>query len=185
MSEQSGREESPPFEVRLPTKAAVLGTTGVVLLGLIFLVVETFNLTPPILEGYPGDAFFPRLVLGFCIIWAVIILTRGIFLSQAAAAARVEAPYVALHWLEFVSIIVLVLLYGLLLEPVGFEITTLVLMMALLVPRLLAAPGTTLARATLAGLALSLATMLILYAGLGPALKIGLPLKFLPIYIEP
>ena len=184
MSERRDEGLPGPFDVTVPMRAAVLSTVGIVLLGLIFLVVETYNMTPPILEGYPGDAFFPRLVLAFCIVWAVIILARGIFLSQAAAAARVEASYVALHWLEFVSVIALVLLYALLLEPVGFEITTVVLMMALLVPRLLAAPGRTPARAVLAGLALSLATMLILYAGLGPALKIGLPLQFLPTYIE-
>lgn len=166
-------------------RPAVLATVGLVLLGLILLYVETYNMTPPILEGYPGDAFFPRLVLAFCIVWAVIILARGIFLSQAAAAARVEAPYVSLHWLEFASVIGLVLVYAILLERVGFEITTVVLMMALLVPRLLAAPGTTLARAMLVGLALSVATMLILYAGLGPGLKTALPLQFLPLYIKP
>ena len=183
MSERQTERVSAPFEVTVPMRAAVLGTVGAVLVGLILLYVETYNMTPPILQGYPGDAFFPRLVLGFCIVWAVIILARGIFMSQKAAAARYEAPSLSLHWLEYASIVALVLLYALLLEPIGFEITTVVLMMALLVPRVLAAPGTTLARATLAGFALSLATMLILYAGLGPALKIGLPLKFLPIYI--
>ena len=173
-----------PFDLAVPMRAAVLSTVGAVLLGLIFLYVETYNMTPPILEGYPGDAFFPRLVLGFCIIWALVILVRGMFLSQAAAAARLEAPYVALHWLEFVSVIALVLLYALVLEPVGFEIATVVLMMALLVPRLLAVPGTTWARASVVGFALSAAAMLILYAGLGFGLKIGLPLTFLPFYIK-
>jgi len=162
----------------------VLATVSLVLIGLIYLVVGTYNMMPPILPGYPGDAFFPRLVLGFCLVWAAIIVARGVFLSQAAAAARREAPYVDLHWLEFASVIALVLLYAVLLEPVGFEITTVVLMMVLLVPRLIAGPGVTLARAVLQGFALSVATMLILYAGLGPALKIGLPLLFLPIYFQ-
>ncbi|MDH3287451.1 MAG: tripartite tricarboxylate transporter TctB family protein [Betaproteobacteria bacterium] len=184
MSDRTKRGASGAFEIKVPTRAALLSTAGVILLGLSFLSVETYNMMPPILPGYPGDAFFPRLVLGFCVIWAVIILARSIFLSQAAAAARYEAPYVVLHWLEFASVIVLVLLYALLVEPVGFEITTVVLMMALLVPRLLAGPRATPARAALLALALSLATMLILYAGLGPGLKIGLPLKFLPTYIQ-
>jgi putative tricarboxylic transport membrane protein len=184
MSSREVQKASSPFEIKVPMRAALLSTAGVILLGLIFLVVETYNMMPAILPGYPGDAFFPRLVLGFCVIWTVIVLARGIFLSQAAAAARYEAPYVTLHWLEFASVIALVLLYALLVEPVGFEITTVVLMMALLIPRLLAGPRATPRRAALLALALSLVTMLILYAGLGPALKIGLPLKFLPTYIQ-
>jgi hypothetical protein len=184
MSSRGVQEASSRFEIRVPTRAALLSTAGVVLLGLIFLVFETYNMTPAILPGYPGDAFFPRLVLGFCVIWAVIILARGIFLSQAAAAARYEVPYVTLHWLEFASVVALVLLYALLVEPVGFEITTVLLMLALLVPRLLAGPRATPTRAAMLALALSLATMLILYAGLGPGLKIGLPLKFLPTYLK-
>jgi putative tricarboxylic transport membrane protein len=163
---------------------AVLGTVFLILLGLVLLFVETYNMMPPILPGYPGDAFFPRLVLVYCLVWAGIIVARGVFLSQAAAAARREASHIDLHWLEFASVVALVLLYAILLEPVGFEITTVVLMMALLVPRLLAGPQATLPRALLLGFSLSVATMLILYLGLGPALKIGLPLSFLPIYFQ-
>jgi hypothetical protein len=173
-----------PFEIRVRTRWAVLATVSLVLIALIFLFVETYNMMPPVLPGYPGDAFFPRLVLGYCLVWAVIIVARAVFLRQAAAAARREVPYIELHWLEFASVIALVLIYAVLLEPVGFEITTVALMMVLLIPRLLAGRHATLPRAVLQAFALSVATMLILYAGLGPALKIGLPLMFLPIYFQ-
>jgi hypothetical protein len=182
MSERE-RSASSPFVLKLPMKASVLGTTAVILAGLVLLYIETFNMTPSNLPGYPGDAFYPRAVLAFCIIWAVIILARGIFLPLEAAAVHQEAPTLSVHWPEFVSVILLVLLYAWLVEPVGFEITTTALMMVLLVPRLLAAPDARLAPALLQGFALSAAAMLILYVGLGPSLKIGLPLRFLPIYI--
>jgi hypothetical protein len=183
----SGQENqsasSSPFMISLPMKAALLSTTGLILLGLVALYADTYNMVPPSLPGYPGDAFFPRVVLIFSGIWAAIILLRGMVLSQAAATRYDEAPNLAVHWLEFVSVIVLVLLYAKLLEPVGFEITTVVLMMALLVPRVMAGPGMTPARAVLQSLGLSVGAMFILYAGLGPALKIGMPLRFLPTYI--
>jgi hypothetical protein len=184
VSNRVNQDASSPFELTVPMKATLLSATGLLLLGFVFLYVETYNMMPAILPGYPGDAFFPRLVLGFCMIWAVILLVRGSFLSQEAAAAGYEALHLSLHWLEFVSVAVLVLLYAFLLEPVGFEVTTVVFLMVLLVPRLLAGPGARPARAVLLALALSLATMLILYLGLGPALKIALPLKFLPIYFQ-
>jgi hypothetical protein len=182
-SQQAGRHASSPFVLTVPMKASVLVTTALILLGLVALFFDTYNMAPSNLPGYPGDAFFPRAVLVFSAVWAAIILVRGWFLPHAAAAAYRESPYLSLHWLEFVSVIVLVLLYAELLEPVGFEITTVAFMMVLLVPRLMALPGMRLARAMAQAFALSAAAMLTLYAGLGPALKIGLPLRFLPTYL--
>jgi hypothetical protein len=181
MPEQKMRDTTSLFELRVPMRAAVLVSTGLILVGLVYLYYETYNMSPSIQEGYPGDAFFPRIALIFSMIWAVIILVRGIFLSQEAAAVGNEEPYVSAHWLEFVSVVVLVLLYALLLERIGFEIMTVVFMMILLVPRLqvMSTPR----QALLRGFALSLVTMLILYVALGPVLKIPLPLTFLPIYI--
>ncbi|HUF82755.1 MAG TPA: tripartite tricarboxylate transporter TctB family protein [Burkholderiales bacterium] len=183
MPHQASQDAASRFVLTMPMKASLLATTGLILMGLVALYVDTYNMVPPSLPGYPGDAFFPRAVLIFSGIWAAIILLRGLFLSQAAATRHEEAPYFTVHWPEFVSVIVLVLVYAELLEPVGFEITTIVFMMVLLIPRLMAGPGVKPARAMLQALGLSMAAMLILYAGLGPALKIGLPLRFLPTYI--
>jgi hypothetical protein len=55
--------------------------------------------------------------------------------------------------------------------------------MVLLVPRLLVGSGVKPLRAILLALALSVTTMLVLYLGLGPMLKIDLPLKFLPVFL--
>lgn len=183
MSQQAGKVASSPFELKVPMKASVLATTALVLLGFVALYVDTYNMVPSSLPGYPGDAFFPRAVLIFSAAWAAIMLARGFFLPQSAAASYEESPHFTLHWLEFAWVIALVLLYAVLLEPVGFEITTVVFMMVLLVPRLMAPPRMRLGKAVAQSFALSLGAMLILYAGLGPALKIGLPLRFLPTYL--
>lgn len=181
MTEENENSASPSFELKVPMRAAVLATTALILGGLVYLYYETYAMQPPYEPGYPGDAFFPRLALGFSIIWALIVLGRGFFLPPEAQSAGGEDPYLQAHWLEFASIVVFVYLYALLLEPVGFEIMTIVLMMCLLVPRMRAESAPR--GALLLGFLLSLATMLILYLGLVPMLNIPLPLKFLPIYI--
>lgn len=176
-------EATSPFVLTLPTKATLLVTVGLVLLGLVFLYAETYNMTPSYLPGYPGDAFFPRAVIIFSAFWALVILLRGLLLSQEAAAVGSEPPSVSVHWLEFLSILVMVLLYAQLLRLVGFEILTVLLLTVLLVPRLLVGGGASLVRATVQALVLSVATMLLLYVALGPFLKIALPLKFLPVFL--
>lgn len=175
---------SAPFMLSLPVNASLLTAAALIVFGLVVLYVETYNMAPPNLPGFPGDAFFPRVVIAYSVTWAAIILVRAVLLYRVKATVRQEgeAQCISLHWLEFISVCVLVLLYAFLLEPVGFEITTVVFMMVLLVPRLLAGSQARLAQAVLYGLALSVAAMLVLYAGLGPALKIGLPLLFLPTY---
>jgi hypothetical protein len=183
MSELESRDAGFPFILTVPTKAAMLTTVGLILLGLVLLYYETYNMVPSFLLGYPGDAFFPRVVLVFTMFWAVVILIRGLFLAHEAAAVGDEEPYISVHWLEFTSILVLGLLYAQLLRHVGFEILTVVLLMILLVPRLLAGPGAQPVQAVLQGLALSVTTMLVLYLALGPFLKIALPLQFLPVFL--
>ena len=87
MTEEKENGASPSFELKVPMRAAVLTTTALILGGLAFLYYETYAMQPPYEPGYPGDAFFPRLALGFSIIWAVIILGRGFFLPPEAQAA--------------------------------------------------------------------------------------------------
>ena len=111
------------------------------------------------------------------LIWA--LFAADLVVRVAISPRRIE--YLRGHWLEFVSIVAFVYLYAVLLEPIGFEIMTIALMMCLLVPRMRveSAPR----GALLMGFLLSLVTMIVLYLGLVPMLKIPLPLKFLPVYI--
>jgi hypothetical protein len=181
MTEQDDGRSASRFEITVPALATLLVTTAGILIGLVLLYIETGNMAPSMLEGYAGDAFYPRLVIGFTAVWAVIILARGFLLSRHAAT-RVAEPDFPLYWPELVWVAALVTAYALLVEPVGFEITTVVLMMALLVPRMLVVPGARLSGAMARAFALSAVSMLILYAGLGAGLKIGLPLLFLPVH---
>ena len=131
-----------------------------VFLGFAFLFYETFNMMKPILPGYPGDAFFPRLAVGYTLIIAALILLRGILLPRFAVAPG-EPSHVSVHWLEFLSVAALVLVYAELLPPVGFELTTLGFMLILLVPRFAVQHG--LVQSVVKAVALTIPTILILY----------------------
>lgn len=169
------------FELTLPTLPTVLITTGMIFLGFAFLFYETFNMMKPILPGYPGDAFFPRLAVGYTLIIAALILLRGILLPRFAVAPG-EPSHVSVHWLEFLSVAVLVLIYAELLPPVGFELTTLGFMLILLVPRFAVQYG--LVQSVVKAVALTIPTILILYGVFALLLGIHLPLLFLPRYIQ-
>jgi len=169
------------FELTLPTLPTVLITTGMIFLGFAFLFYETFNMMKPILPGYPGDAFFPRLAVGYTLIIAALILLRGILLPRFAVAPG-EPSHVSVHWLEFLSVAALVLVYAELLPPVGFELTTLGFMLILLVPRFAVQHG--LVQSVVKAVALTIPTILILYGVFALLLGIHLPLLFLPRYIQ-
>lgn len=163
-------------------KASVVVVTAAIFIWFAFMLYETTNMTPPILPGYPGDSFFPRLVLMFGLICAVTILIKATLRPRGAQLAPGEAPTFSIHWLEFLTVCVLVTAYGVLLVPVGFEIMTFVLMLALLGPRM-AAGSDHPTRSLGYAFALSLATTLFAYVGFGLLLRIPLPLLFLPRYI--
>lgn len=182
MSDQTDSEGRSRFELTLPMKASVVVVTIAVLVWFLYMLYETTNMTPPILPGYPGDSFFPRLVLIFGLICAATILIKAMLTPRGAQLAAGEAPTFSIHWLEFLTVCVLVAAYGVLLVPVGFEIATFVLMLALLGPRMMALsdhPGRSLGYAFL----LSAATTLFAYVGFGLLLRIPLPLQFLPRHI--
>ena len=168
------------FELTLPTLPTVLITTGMIFLGFACLFYETFNMMKPILPGYPGDAFFPRLAVGYTLVIAALILLRGILLPRYAAAPG-ESSHVSVNWLEFLSVAALVLLYAQLLPPMGFELTTLAFMLILLVPRFAVEHG--LVKSVVKSVALTIPTVLILYGVFALLLGIHLPLLFLPRHI--
>ncbi|MGI9295767.1 MAG: tripartite tricarboxylate transporter TctB family protein [Pseudomonadales bacterium] len=171
------------FESKIPMRPAVLVATFLILVWLLFMLYETTNMTPPILLGYPGDAFFPRIVLIYALICAGFILIRGLLLPRGASLFAGEAATYSIHWPEFATVCVLVLAYGLLLEPVGFEISTFALLMILLTPRIRAGQ-VPLGRSLIYALALALPTTFISYVSFGLLLRIPLPLLFLPRYIQ-
>ena len=69
------------------------------------------------------------------------------------------------------------------LNLVGFEIVTVVLMTVILAPRI-AVGGVSVARSIVYALGIALVTTLIFYVAFGLLLRIPLPLFFLPRYIQ-
>ena len=183
VSDQTDSGVRSRFELTLPMKASVVVVTAVIFCWFLFMLYETTNMMPPILRGYPGDSFFPRLVLLFGLICAATILIKAALTPRGAQLAANEASSFSLHWLEFLIVCALVIAYGLLLVPVGFEIATFVLMLALLGSRMVAGSDHP-ARSLGYAFALSLATMLVTYVGFGLLLRIALPLHFFPRYIQ-
>src|SRR5690606_15348686 len=120
--------------------------------------------------------------LGFTILFALIILGRGLLLPQEAAAAGEESPFFEVHWLEFAGVCALVLVYANLLAPVGFEITTTAFLTILLGPRLRQEMSAGRAAAQAVGLAVL--TTLLLYGCFVLFLGISLPLLFLPPFLN-
>ena len=88
MSDQTVGEKRSRFELTLPMKASVVVVTAVILGWFVFMLYETTNMTPPILPGYPGDSFFPRLVLIFGLICAATILIKAMLRPRGGFAWR-------------------------------------------------------------------------------------------------
>lgn len=183
MQENSEQKERSRFEFNVPMRPAVLIATVLVLAWLAFMAYETTNMLPPILPGYPGDSFFPRLVIIFAAICALIVLLKGVLVPRGAQLAAGENSSFPLRWLDFASVCILVVAYGEMLEPVGFEIVTFVLMTAILAPRI-AVGGLGVARSIVYAMGMALATTFVFYVAFGLLLRIPLPLLFLPRYIQ-
>ena len=183
MSDGIKSQTSSRFESVVPMKPAVLVATFLIFVWLLFMLYETTNMAPAILPGYPGDAFFPRMVLVYGLICAGFILVRGLLLPRGTALTTGEAESFSIHLPEFAVVCLLVIAYSMLLTPIGFEITTFVLMMILLTPRIQAG-GLGFRRSILYALGLAVPTTLICYVAFGLILRIPLPLQFLPRYIQ-
>lgn len=161
-------------------RKADLVVVGAFTVALLFLLDHTRTFAPPLLEGYPGDAFFPRLVLGFTLFWAGVILLRRLF--QAVAALPVDDPPFRLDGREFTVALAAVVAYALLLEPVGFEVATALLLAGLLIPRYRVEMPLTRAVAWAVGVAL--ATVAVCWLVFVILLNVDMPLLVLPRYLS-
>ncbi len=166
-------------ELKLNKKQAVFVITILISLGLVLISYETFNMSPPLLPGYPGDAFYPRLVIGFTAIWCIVILARGWRSEHQENAELRSSNEFSFHAGEFLSVTIAVLAYALLLKPLGFEISTFLFLFFLLYPRMQKGVASGLTWSII----LSIVTILLLWAIFGFGLKVQLPVKFLPLYI--
>lgn len=166
--------------IRIPKRPAIMATAVLILLGLGFLYLDTFDMMPSLLPGYPGDAFFPRLILGFTAIFGALVLALGWRSIRRGEPAEISyGSDASLDWMETAIVTILSLAYALLVAPVGFEIATTAYVAALLAPRLIMPWPRALALALLA----AVATTAFLYLVFVIGLKVSVPLLFLPQYL--
>ena len=166
--------------IKINSKKIVLFISIFFLFFLIFLFYETTNMSKSILPGYPGDAFFPRLILIFSFFWTSILLLQNLiknlslFKSSDEKETDIEIYYKDITFLFLISII-----YILFLDRVGFEILTFFFLFVLLVNRLDLNLGKSIFYSTI----ISFVSMMIFWFVFIIFLKIPFSLKFLPFLL--
>lgn len=166
--------------IQINSKKIVLFISLFFLVFLIFLFYETTNMSKSILPGYPGDAFFPRLILIFSIFWTAILLFQNLIKnfsllkSSEDKETDIEIYFKDIAFLFFISII-----YILFLDIIGFEILTFSFLFVLLVNRLDLNLGKSIFYSSL----ISFISMIIFWFVFIIFLKIPFALKFLPFLL--
>ena len=166
--------------IKINSKKIVLFISLFFLVFLIFLFYETTNMSKSILPGYPGDAFFPRLILIFSIFWTAILLFQNLIKnfsllkSSEDKETDIEIYFKDIAFLFFISII-----YILFLDIIGFEILTFSFLFVLLVNRL----DLNLRKSIFYSSLISFISMIIFWFVFIIFLKIPFALKFLPFLI--
>ena len=166
--------------IKINSKKIVLFISLFFLVFLIFLFYETTNMSKSILPGYPGDAFFPRLILIFSIFWTAILLFQNLIKnfsllkSSEDKETDIEIYFKDIAFLFFISII-----YILFLDIIGFEVLTFSFLFVLLVNRLDLNLGKSIFYSSL----ISFISMIIFWFVFIIFLKIPFALKFLPFLL--
>ena len=166
--------------IKFKNKNIVLFLSIFFLIFLTFLFYETSNMSKSILPGYPGDAFFPRLILLFTFFWSVILFLQNTFKKNILIKSKetnddiIEIYFKDIFFLFFISII-----YILFLDLIGFEILTFAFLFILLVSRL----DLNLRKSVLYSSIISFISMIVFWLTFIIFLRIPFPLKFLPFLI--
>jgi hypothetical protein len=153
--------------LRLARSSTEVVTALAILLGAIYLVHLTFYFQHVTQAGYAGGRLFPQIALG------VLILCAGKLLLEHLVRRRQRpAPDSAIDLDAggLVPVVAVTIAYALLLERIGFELSTFALMLALLGPRI----------KLVHALWASALTSLVVYAVFALMLQVDLPLRFLP-----
>lgn len=166
------------MQIAISKRLATIAVTLATFLFFVILLWRTFGFAPSMLPGYPGDAFFPRLIIGFGLIWCGVLLFR---LSKGSdLIVTDEHSEVLVPLRSFSLICCYVLGYVLLLDGIGFEITTFLFLSALFATRLRGNQSQRLFRT----LFISFITTIFCWAIFAIVLNVNFPVKLLPNYID-
>lgn len=153
---------------------AEAATYAVLLVGLGYLYWLTFFFGKSPVRGYPGAAFFPRLILYFSIAATIAALVAAISNGIGSKIGN-AAPRFEFKLREFTLTVLAIGAFIGLLPVLGFEITSFGLMLVLLAVRF---------DGWAQALAGALLTTLVFYFVFVLMLGVPLPLRFLPSYVS-
>ena len=90
-----------------------------------------------ILPGYPGDAFFPRLILIFSLFWTLILLLQNLIknLSLFKSSDDKETD-IEIYFKDIIFLFLISIIYIMFLDLIGFEILTFLFLFVFLVNRI-------------------------------------------------
>lgn len=156
--------------LRLAYATAEAATAIAVLLGSLYLLELTFHFTHATKAGYAGAALFPQIAIGLLIVCSGKMLVEYLLDRWRGRADPVE---IDLDIAGLVPMVAVALAYTLLIEPVGFEICTFMLLVVLLGRRM----------RLVNTVWISAVATAIIYAVFVLLLQVDLPLLFLPAYL--
>ena len=157
--------------LRLSYAAAEAATALAALLGSLYLLELTFHFTHATKAGYAGAALFPQIAIGLLIVCSGKMLVQ--YLLERWRGRTDSTTEIDLDIAGLVPMVAIALAYALLLEHVGFEICTFVLMVILLGRRM----------RLVNTVWISAVATAIIYAVFALLLQVDLPLLFLPAYL--
>ena len=166
--------------IKISSKKIVLLISIFFLIFLVFLFYETTNMSKSILPGYPGDAFFPRLILIFSLFWTLILLLQNLIknLSLFKSSDDKETD-IEIYFKDIILLFLISIIYIMFLDLIGFEILTFLFLFVLLVNRLDLNIGKSIFYSSL----ISFVSMIIFWFVFIIFLKIPFSLKFLPFLL--
>ena len=168
----------------LHKKTADLVTMIFLSIGLCYLFFRTNTFAPSMLPGYPGDAFFPRLVLGFslicCAAVAFKIIWQRYFNNNTHQIESEQDDTITIEPAMLGYMIALVLAFTFLLPVIGFELCVFLYLFILLFTRWFEDLKPRIIKVGL----LCLVTTLFFYVSFVVLLNVAFPVKILPGYIQ-
>ena len=134
-----------------------------------------------ILPGYPGDAFFPRIILIFTGIWTFILFIQQTFknfkLINSNESNNEENVYI--YYKDIIFIFALSIIYIFFLDLIGFEILTFLFLFTLLVNRM----DMNIKKSIIYSTIISFVSVILFWLIFIIFLKIPFSLKFLPFLL--
>jgi hypothetical protein len=166
------------MEIITNRRKATLVATLILTVWFAYLFWRTVSFSPPVLPGYPGDSFFPRLILGFGLIWCALLLYTSIFARSAGVPD--DEKEINFPTTPVALIGAYVLIFVNVLPIIGFELCCFLLIFLLLITRWRGELKERLIKVSL----VSLATAVVCYVCFVLLLNVSFPLLFLPSYIN-